>query len=52
MWLKLAIGAVVGLVVGHFVPPGYALWVILGIVVGYLVELWVTKDKTEQKGAG
>lgn len=39
MWIKILIGAIAGLVVGHFVTPGYALWVIVGIILGFIVEL-------------
>ncbi|HEX6972543.1 MAG TPA: hypothetical protein VF234_10015 [Limnochordia bacterium] len=40
MWLKVAIGAVCGLVVGHFVEPGYPLWVVLGVAGGYGADWW------------
>lgn len=48
MWVKLAVGAVVGVVLGYFLPPGYALWVILGVIGGYLAELW--SQKKAKKG--
>jgi len=35
MWWKLAAGAAAGLVVGHFVVPGYWLWLVVGVVAGY-----------------
>lgn len=38
MWWKIAVGAAVGAVVGAFVPPGYALWIVVGVVGGYLAE--------------
>ncbi len=38
MWLKIAIGAVVGLTIGSFVAPGYTLWVAVGALAGYGVE--------------
>jgi|GEM_PF-1083449 len=48
MWWKLAVGAVAGLVVGHFVAPGYWLWVVVGVVAGYLVEAYGRKKKGAQ----
>ncbi len=52
MWIKLAIGAIVGLVLGYFLAPGYALWVVVGIVAGYLVELFTQRRKSKQKVQG
>jgi len=52
MWLKLAIGAIVGLILGYFLPPGYALWVVLGIAAGYVAELITSKKKARQKAQG
>ncbi len=49
MWVKLVIGAVAGLIIGHFVTPGYALWVVLGIIFGYLVDLGLGKKAKEQE---
>lgn len=49
MWIKLAIGAIIGLIVGYFVPPGYALWVVLGVVGGYLVELFMGRKANGNK---
>lgn len=49
MWIKLAIGAIVGLILGHFLAPGYALWVVLGIIGGYLAEVWLKKRQKEQE---
>lgn len=43
MWPKVAIGAVAGLLVGHFVEPGYALWVVLGVAGGYGVDWWTKR---------
>lgn len=51
MWWKLAAGAVVGLVVGHFVVPGYALWLVVGVVAGYLVEAYQQRKKRQQMSA-
>lgn len=52
MWIKLAIGAIVGLILGYFLAPGYALWVVVGIVAGYLVELFTQRRKSKQKAQG
>ena len=38
MWIKLVLGAIIGLIIGHFVTPGYAVWVIIGLVAGFIVE--------------
>lgn len=51
MWIKLLAGAVLGFIVGHFVAPGYPLWVILGIIAGYLLELWTTGDRFGKRGS-
>lgn len=45
MWWKLAAGAVAGLVVGHFVVPGYWLWVVIGVIAGYLAEVYARRKK-------
>lgn len=52
MWWKLAVGAVAGLIVGHFVTPGYALWVVVGIVAGYLVETYNQRQKRQEVSTG
>lgn len=39
MWWRLAAGAVIGLAVGSFAPPGPALWLVLGVAGGYLADL-------------
>lgn len=49
MWIKLAIGAIVGLVLGHFLAPGYGLWVVLGIIGGYVVDV-ILKKREKQQG--
>lgn len=51
MWIKLAVGAVVGLGLGYLFAPGYAFWVVLGIIAGYLADVWVNKRKKEQNAA-
>lgn len=38
MWLKMAIGAVLGFIVGSFAAPGYTLWITVGVLAGYAVE--------------
>jgi len=51
MWWKVGAGAVAGLVVGYFVAPGYALWVVVGVVVGYLAHILLErKGKREVTG--
>lgn len=52
MWWKLAAGAVLGLVIGHFVAPGYALWIVVGIVAGYLVEAIQQRKKRREATPG
>jgi len=52
MWWKLLIGAIVGLLVGHFVTPGYWLWVIVGLVAGYLAELWAQRGENTGQTTG
>lgn len=39
MWGRMAIGAVVGLIVGHFIAPGYAPWLVIGVSLGYLTTV-------------
>lgn len=48
MWIKLVIGAVAGLLVGHWVAPGYAVWTLIGIIIGALVE-FLMKNNSETK---
>ncbi len=49
MWWKLLIGGILGLLVGHYVTPGYWLWVIIGLVLGYLVEVWTERQSRPKK---
>lgn len=49
MWSRMAVGAVIGLAVGHFVQPGYALWLIVGVSAGYAAEVWVERAKEEKE---
>lgn len=51
MWIKLAVGAVVGLGLGHFFAPGYAFWVVLGVIAGYLADVWVNKRQKQRDEA-
>lgn len=51
MWWKLAVGAVLGLVAGHFIAPGYALWVVVGLVLGYGAEVWSERRKKQKASA-
>lgn len=50
MWVKLVIGAIAGLIIGHWVAPGYAVWAITGIILGGLVELVVRMQTKKQSG--
>lgn len=52
MWYKLVIGAVAGLIAGHWVAPGYAAWVLLGMILGALTDVVIksffkSKQQTE-----
>ncbi|NLN28378.1 MAG: hypothetical protein GX161_09185 [Firmicutes bacterium] len=44
MWVRMAVGVLVGLVTGHFTQLGYAAWMTAGATAGYLAELWVTRN--------
>lgn len=48
MWWKLLVGGILGLLVGHYVTPGYWLWVVIGLILGYLVQVWT--DRQTGKG--
>ena len=52
MWWKLLIGGIIGLGIGHYVIPGYWLWVIVGLVAGYFSQVWVDKKATGTKKEG
>ncbi|HHX01464.1 MAG TPA: hypothetical protein GX739_02205 [Firmicutes bacterium] len=39
MWIKLVIGAIAGLIAGHWVTPGYAAWVLIGMLLGALTDV-------------
>ena len=43
MWWKLLVGGILGLLVGHYVAPGYWLWVIIGLILGYLGQVWADR---------
>lgn len=45
MWGKLSIGAWSGLVLGHFMQPGHASWLVIGVVAAYCVELSVARNR-------
>lgn len=45
MWARMAVGAIVGLGIGHFTEPGYVLWMTLGVMAGYLAELWTARSR-------
>ncbi|HHT36876.1 MAG: hypothetical protein ACE3NC_03640 [Candidatus Wallacebacter cryptica] len=49
MWVKIVIGAIVGLVVGHWVPPGYAVWVLIGIILGALLDFTAARYFKKEK---
>lgn len=49
MWARMAVGAVAGLVVGHFTRPGYALWLTAGITAGYAAELWAERSRERKQ---
>lgn len=53
VWWKLLVGGILGLLVGQYVAPGYWLWVIVGLVLGYLGQVWADKRaKSVQKKEG
>lgn len=43
MWTKIAVGAVVGFLVGSFAAPGLTLWVTVGVLAGYAVDSWTRR---------
>lgn len=51
MWARMAIGALVGLVIGHFTQPGYAMWIVLGITAGYAAEVWAQRSLERKERA-
>ncbi len=46
MWWRIAAGAAAGLAIGSFAPPGEALWVAAGVVVGYAAGAVQRRPKT------
>lgn len=46
VWWKMALGGAVGLAVGSLTEPGYAMWILLGVVTGYLWDIWGKKEGT------
>lgn len=51
MWIKLVIGAVAGLLVGHWVAPGYAVWTVIGIIIGALVDFLMKNNSVTETEA-
>lgn len=51
MWIMLACGAVAGLVLGSFLTPGPAFWVVLGIAGGYVLAAWQKKRRAAKEGS-
>ncbi|NMB23982.1 MAG: hypothetical protein GX986_00445 [Firmicutes bacterium] len=52
MWWKLLVGGILGLLVGNYVAPGYWLWVIVGLVLGYLGQVWADRRAKSVKKEG
>lgn len=52
MWWRLLIGGILGLLVGHYLAPGYWLWVIIGLILGYLVDVWTERQSKAGKAQG
>lgn len=50
MWWKIAVGAVVGFIVGSFAAPGYTLWVTVGVLAGYGVDAWMRRRESGDGG--
>ncbi|HOB08084.1 MAG: hypothetical protein WAP20_05255 [Limnochordia bacterium] len=48
MWVKLVIGAALGLIVGHWVAPGYAAWVLLGMALGALTDIVINRMRRKK----
>lgn len=49
VWLKIIIGAAAGLIVGHWVPPGYAVWALIGVVLGALADIVLNRYLKKEK---
>lgn len=49
MWIMLACGAVAGLILGSFLTPGPAFWVVLGVAGGYIAAAWQKKRRAAQQ---
>jgi len=39
----ILLGAVVGAVIGHLIPPGYFFWFVVGAISGYLAQKYVIR---------
>lgn len=48
MWVKVALGASFGLVLGSFLAPGHTTWIVMGVVAGYTAERWALKEKQKR----
>ncbi len=49
MVVKLAAGAILGFIAGHFFSPGYPLWVLIGLVLGYGADVLHVRLKEAKK---
>ncbi|MFS8581219.1 MAG: hypothetical protein FWJ61_00110 [Limnochordales bacterium] len=52
MWWKIAAGAALGFVIGSFAPPGYPLWVTVGVLAGAGADVWLQRRAARGGGAG
>lgn len=50
MWWKMAVGAALGFAVGHYVAPGYPLWMALGVAAGFGTDVWLRHRKGARSG--
>src|SRR5690606_41932792 len=52
MWWKIAAGAALGFVIGSFAPPGYPLWVTVGVLAGAGAALRLQRRAARAGGPG